>query len=200
MYEGDGSTNWKLFDLLVNGLWLVAFFINCNRVDYLRGRETFKETVGAYLASKFLIPDALVLIMSVPLILADESKYAKYFELIRLAHFNEALFPVNWLILSVTNSGAKRAAQIKSLIRVFYSFIMLGHLFACMWISIGFKHDDKPIEERDTWLYVNNLNGIGDDGNKPLESYGDLYILAYYWVFSTLTTVGNEYEAANSQE
>ena len=201
MYEGDGGTNWKLFDLLVNGLWLVAFFINCNRVDYSRKIVTFKDTVGAYLASPFLIPDALVLIMSVTLILADEPKYAKYFELIRLAHFNEALFPVNWLVLSVTNSGAKRAAQIKSLIRVFYAFVMLGHLFACMWIVLGFWHDDKPIEERDTWLYVNDFNGIGDDGNTPLESNGAMYIFAYYWVFTTLTTVGyGDYSAGNSRE
>ena len=30
----DSSVNYKAFDLFINMLWLIAFFINCNRVNF----------------------------------------------------------------------------------------------------------------------------------------------------------------------
>lgn len=98
--HGDetNGTDWVLVDLLNNAFWLVAFFINLNRVDTVMRIHTFEETSWAYLVSPFLIPDAICLIMTGIMIGIGETKYAKFFELLRLFHFQEVIYPVNLLI------------------------------------------------------------------------------------------------------
>jgi len=110
--DETNETKWIALDLFTNSLWLIAFFINLNRVDTVMKIISFEETAYAYLISPFLIPDALVLIISVTLVCFDETKYARYFELIRFFHFNEVLYPVNLLIQYFTNSGQKRVRVI----------------------------------------------------------------------------------------
>ena len=34
--DDESETNWVALDLFFNSLWAVAFFINCNRVDFVR--------------------------------------------------------------------------------------------------------------------------------------------------------------------
>ena len=33
---------------------------------------------------------------------------------------------------------------------------MLGHLFCCLWIYVGFWDKNLPSEQRESWLYVND--------------------------------------------
>jgi hypothetical protein len=51
------------------------------------------------------------------------------------------------------------------------------HFIACAWICIG-----QNVEE--SWIW-NGENGIGDDTRIETK-----YVMAIYWVMSTLTTVG----------
>ena len=81
-------------------------------------------------------------------------------------------------------------AQIQSLIFIFFFFIMIAHLAACLWVYMGFLDRDLPPEARESWIYVNELYGSDADGNANKGTNGDLYIFALYWVFTTLTTVG----------
>ena len=59
-----------------------------------------------------MLPDAAVLIASVVMIIIDEPIYAKYFELIRILHYNKTLYPVNLAIQTYLNSGQKRVGEI----------------------------------------------------------------------------------------
>ena len=103
----DSDINWVVLDSFNNGLWALAFFINLNRVDFVRKIETFGESSKAYLKS-FLVPDALCLIVSIVAIANDEPILAKQFELIRIFHFKEALFPVYLFVQKISQSGPKR--------------------------------------------------------------------------------------------
>ena len=89
----DGSVNYKAFDLFINTLWLVAFFINCNRVNFLLKIVTPYETIRYYFKSPFLIPDLVALVGTVAAIFSNEHRIAKAFELIRIFHVKEALYP-----------------------------------------------------------------------------------------------------------
>ena len=108
LYKPSDDVDWKVLDLIVNGFWLIAFFINCNRVDFVKQIVTLEDTLKAYLKSPFLIVDFVSLVGSVSFILVDENINAKYFELLRIFHFTKTLFPVNLCISNTTNSGQKR--------------------------------------------------------------------------------------------
>jgi len=57
--------------------------------------------------------------------------------LIRLLHYRDSLYPVNLCVEKFNRSGKKRLHQIQALIFVFYAFLLLGHLAACLWIFVG---------------------------------------------------------------
>ena len=138
---------------------------------------------------------------SVSFILANKPITGKYFELIRLAHFNKTLFPVNMLINQCTTSGQKRVSQIQQLIFIFFFFIMLAHLAACLWVYMGFLDRDLPAEERESWIYVNELYGNDGNGVAYTKSNAALYVFSLYWVFTTLTTVGyGDYSGGTTAE
>jgi len=138
-------------------MWAIDFFINFNRVDFIRKIVTLKETSKAYLNS-WLIPDAVALVGSVVNVFLGKMRVAKYFDLIRLLHFRDALYPVNLCVQKNTSSGQKRVQQIQSLIFVFFAFVTLGHLAACLWIVVGKRDEDLPLESRKSWLFVNDFN------------------------------------------
>ena len=104
--------DWLALDLIMNGFWLIAFFINMNRVNFVMKIVTLKDTTKAYLKSPWLIPDFICIVGSITMTLLNEPVNAKYFELLRILHFKETLYPVNLCIQTFTNSGQKRVVQI----------------------------------------------------------------------------------------
>ena len=67
--------------------------------------ETLEDTIKAYLKSPFLIPDLISLLGSVIYGILRRPILAKYFELIRIFHFSDTLYPMNMLIQACTHSG-----------------------------------------------------------------------------------------------
>jgi len=175
-----------VLELVINSFWLISFFINLNRVDFLRKITSFRSTFLAYLRS-WLVLDLIALVGSVTSAFMGEFRYAKYFDLIRLLRFQYVLYPVYLCVEKNTTTGQKRIVQTKSLIFVFFAFITLGHLAACLWIYYGRMDEDLPPDERQSWLFVNDLTGEGE-GNLPTPY--EQYVFSLYWVFETFTTVG----------
>ena len=89
----DSSVNYKAFDLFIHMLWLIAFFINCNRVNFVLKIVTPYETIRAYFKSPFLIPDLVALVGAVACLFSNKHRMGKAFELIRILHVKEALYP-----------------------------------------------------------------------------------------------------------
>ena len=108
----DSSIDWKALDLFINGLWLIGFFINCNRVDFAMKIVTPRETIRAYFRSPFLIPDLVSLIGSFTAIFLNKHQTAKGFELIRIFHINDALFPAFLAVQTFSQQGQNRIRKI----------------------------------------------------------------------------------------
>ena len=147
-------------ELFFNSLWLLDFFINLNRVDFIRKIVTFKDTSYAYLR-KTMIPDSIALIGSTTACIMGKMVIAKYFDIIRLIRFRKVLYPIDLFVEYYSSSGQKRISQIQQLIFVFFAFLMIGHLSACVWIAFGKADEYEP--ERKTWLFVNDFNGMTED-------------------------------------
>ena len=111
IYEGS-TFNWFAFDIFIEMLWLLDFFINCNRVNPDLKIFKLKETLNAYLYSPFMIPDAIILIVSVAFSCSGMPLNAKYAQAFRIMHFRDALYPLNLLVEYYNNSGQKRIRQI----------------------------------------------------------------------------------------
>ena len=133
--DGNGI-NWLAFEIFLNTLWSINFFININRIDTIRKIISFEKSCYAYLAT-WLIPDLVALIGAVVALCLGSFDWAKYFSLIRLLRFSDTLYPVDLIVEKYTIGGKKRVKQNQSLIFVFFAFITLGHLAACLWIYFG---------------------------------------------------------------
>ena len=106
-HEDEEAIDWLGLELFLNSLWVIDFFINLNRVDFVRKIDTCGDTSCTYLRGT-MIPDAVSLIGSVSASIAGEFTIAKYFDLIRLIRFRDALYPVNLCVIRFTNNGKKR--------------------------------------------------------------------------------------------
>jgi len=96
--------SWLALELVLNLLWAFNFVINMNRVDPILKIFTFRESLNAYLRG-WMIPDAIALITSTSSILANKLILAKWFDLIRVLHFQSSLYPVYLCILKTNKSG-----------------------------------------------------------------------------------------------
>ena len=91
--------------------------------------------------------------------------------------------------------------QIQNLFFVFFLLVFMAHLSTCLWIQIGFLDQDKLPEERESWIYVNELYGADSDGEPRTNSNFALYVFTIYWIFTTLTTVGyGDYSGVTTTE
>ena len=61
----ETTIDWMALDIFYEALWLIAFFINLNRVNPVLKIFKTQDTVMAYLVSPFLIPDAATLIATI---------------------------------------------------------------------------------------------------------------------------------------
>lgn len=66
---------------------------------------------------------------------------------------------------------------LERLVMLFVTFLLLCHIIACFWVIIQLFEEDQP----DTWVYQNDFQDL---------DAGDLYIRAFYFTVTTITTVG----------
>jgi hypothetical protein len=90
------KVNWIAVNLFVEIIWALAFFINMNRVDPALKIFTLKDSFKAYLFSPLLIPDLVILVLSVMYTIMRNHHYAKAVQLFRiLLNWKKILFPIN---------------------------------------------------------------------------------------------------------
>ena len=103
-HDNEEAIDWVGFELFLNSLWLIDFFINLNRVDFRKKIVSFKDTFRNYRRST-MIPDAIAAIGSISFCLAKKMLVAKYFDLIRLIRFRDVLLPIKLVVIRTTSLG-----------------------------------------------------------------------------------------------
>ena len=117
-----------------------------NRVNPSRKIFELRDTVKVYLYSPWMIPDAIVIILSCMFTIMGKPLSANYVQIIRFVHCNESMFPINICIENYTNSGQKRIKQLKGVVYTFYLYLLLIHVASCIWIYLGLNYKDSWYE------------------------------------------------------
>jgi hypothetical protein len=79
--------------------------------------------------------------------------------------------------LKQINDFFKLNASLMKLLQFFFSMFVVTHITGCIWLYIAKIYDFGP----DTWVTMLQL----DQENKER-----LYLFAFYWAISTISTVG----------
>ncbi len=157
------------FDILVTITFAADIFIQFNTALIIRHeRITDRRTIARNYLKKWFLPD---LIATIP--------FTWFFRSIRYASLNRVLRFSRLTRLFKLFGSTKtlnRARKLKFLNPAFMRLFLLvfwilvaAHLIACGWILIG---------------------GPGEYQNNPEVSNGEVYLKAFYWTVTTLTTIG----------
>ena len=79
-----------------------------------------------------------------------------------------------------TNAGSER------ILFYLFGFVLFNHTFSSIWIMLA------SFDERNNWRSAFRDKFLDADGNSPVDTYGDgdWYIVALYFIATTVTTVG----------
>lgn len=190
------NSPWSIVDLVVDFIFFVDIIFNFN-TGFLRDSQFIKsrrQIAKRYLRGWFVID----LATSVPFerLISLRNKHSKFsmltkflkvlriarmLKLLRLARLYNIMS--QWEESSVYSASLLRGSKFLAIV------FLAAHIAACLWIGIGniYRLSDRSYENNfgyreDSWL-VRNLHAWE---KKPIEQY----LIALYWAFTTLTTVG----------
>ena len=107
------------------------------------------------------------------------------FKLARFVHVNRMFKLYENIVMKFLQYQGQNRMRVKDnvdLISLLNVVILATHILACIWCYIGrsIPYTEEP-NSKPTWVYN---NGFDDEDSL------DIYIFAFYWVLTTLTTVG----------
>jgi hypothetical protein len=102
-----------------------------------------------------------------------------YFKLLRLADYSRFSFIIERFGEMLLDGRTDKISRMNGqyLVKLLSAMFVTMHGIACIWISIGESLDDSWINSPE--------NGIGSDSTEKFK-----YVTSFYWVMTTLTTVG----------
>lgn len=171
-----------ILDYFVNSLFLVDIFVSIFTVYTKYGIliDSYSKIFLNYLATWFLID--LISIFPFELFLNDGGGFTDFAQLSRIFK----LFKI-FRIIKMTDRLSKNknrhrftgiihmSRQVEEFIAFVLVIILLTHITGCIWYFISTLEDDI------NWLTMLQF---------PKETSLDLYLISFYWAFSTICTVG----------
>jgi hyperpolarization activated cyclic nucleotide-gated potassium channel 2 len=186
-----------LFEFTIDVMFIIDIFVNFLSAYWQKGKLITEPGAIAkhYIRTWFLLD----LVASFPVYLVDDvgspnrlTRLARLPRLLRLLRMLRLVRLLRLLRLNryvdrlqlvfQLNSGAIRAASF------FFWFLAVVHITTCMWIFVATTEDSLS----DTWI---------GEAHMENDSYASIYMVACYWSFSTLTSVGyGDVHAVNGSE
>jgi len=129
-------------------------------------------------------------VASLPGLITGESSSVNFTKLFRLVHWSRFFQQLDTiaskLLLNSFNFNKQKASEVVDLIRLFLFVFLITHIIACLWITVGRANDDG-------WVIKSDRNS---------DDYaGELLIESYYFIVTTITTVGyGDVKGGNSNE
>ncbi|KAL4433513.1 hypothetical protein ABPG74_002910 [Tetrahymena malaccensis] len=190
---GLSNKPFHLIDLLIDMVFLIDMFFSCI-TGINQGGEVIKDRyfiTKNYLRTYF----AFDLISLIPYyFFVQDLNYIKIFRLAR--YWDRYLLLLNKTVYFIFKGGSshKFAVLLYYLFKVSSLILICVHVMTCWWIEVGQFHElgetsDLPQEFKQLgWVNTYYLN------NPKKPQYGhvnkDIYITGYYYVTTTISTVG----------
>ena len=151
--------------------------------------KKFTVIAYSYVINGNFIFDIAATIPGYMIVSGGDRRQLYWLKLIRFIHFRTIYGAVQEILKIILLKFGLNKANVEKTIYILVIIVNMGsivHDLACMWIYIG------KITEC-SWIHQWTQTGYHCEMGLPLkdkEDVGALYIVAIYWVITTLTTVG----------
>lgn len=199
-FSEDDGVSWIIADLTVDFLFFCDVVLNCFLAYYDTDMNLVVDKRKILLAyfKGWMVLDVIACI-PVQVLLETEADYSSLVRIVRLPRLYRLIKMTKFmknLINSRHRSGCIKwtksvfhiSPALEKLLWFVVTFILMIHIFCCIWIFIGKLYSDSY----NTWINSLNLNDY---------SNFDLYTTSFYWAVTTLATVGyGDIHAFNTHE
>ncbi|CAG9329138.1 unnamed protein product [Blepharisma stoltei] len=189
LYNYD-PIEWYIAELIVNCFYFIDVILNCFLAYYDQDMNivvSHKKIFCNY-AKGWLVLDILACLPYQAMIqtstnyssLARMGRLPRIYKLVKMGKLMRMmkLIKTRTRVMRYMNSILQIDIGIERLVWFFLTYLVLIHLLACLWIFIG-----------NLYLNYDYNNWIMQSGYQDEEGF-DLYIIAFYWSVTTLSTVG----------
>ena len=119
---------------------------------------------------------------------AKFTRVGKLYKMVRMLRMVKMirLFKDRKKIISNLDNVLKVGAGYERLLFFMLGFILFNHTISCIWIMLA------SFDESNNWMLALREKFVDEEGNYIIDEYshGDWYIVALYFVATTVTTVG----------
>jgi CRP-like cAMP-binding protein len=199
-FSEDDGVYWIITDLIVDFLFFCDVVVNCFLAyyDYDMNLVVDKRKILLAYFKGWMVFDVIACI-PVQFLLETEADYSSLVRIIRLPRLYRLIKMTKFLkhiINSRHRNGCTKwykrflhiSPTLEKLIWFVVTFILMIHIFSCIWIFIGKLYSNS----HNTWINSLKLNDY---------SNFDLYTTSFYWAVTTLATVGyGDIHAFNTHE
>lgn len=199
-FSEDDGVYWITVDFIVDFLFFCDVVVNCFLAyyDYDMNLVVDKRKILLAYLKRWMVFD-LIACIPVQILLETKADYSSLVRIIRLPRLYR-LIKMTKFLKHVINSRHRNACikwskrfvhispTLEKLIWFVVTFILMIHIFCCIWIFIGKLYSNS----HNTWINSLKLNDY---------SNFDLYTTSFYWAVTTLATVGyGDIHAFNTHE
>lgn len=138
-----------------------------------------------YLKGLFLID----CVAAIPGLVTGE-KGDNYFKLARFVHWNRFFDQLNFLVEKILMTWLgytrQKVSEYVDFIKLELGVLLLTHIMAIIWIWIGALDDESWVQ-----VFINEQRELQDNpALEPYDFYVTIYANAFYFILTTITTVG----------
>lgn len=176
-----GHRGLLVFDYFLDGFFLANIFF-CHRFTFISMGREIKDTdliKNHYRKTNFIIDVVGVLPFDL-FIFASNYKYLPFFRINRLIRFLRLRQSLKTLDRYFSKWRLRISVAVTKLVHAFIYLVLINHYFACIWVCI--------------YRYIENFDPFTWGGKDQLSNEGrsieDRYIRAFYFVITSLSTVG----------
>lgn len=96
---------------------------------------------------------------------------------------------IDELVTELTQNylNIEQIRKLNSVLKILFKLLFISHIMANIWVLIG-QYENMHLADqgiRQGWIQVSMRKGINDS-----TEFFDLYVISYYWVITTFSSVG----------
>ena len=176
----------RSFELFVDVCFTLDIVLNFFKLSANQKESEMKTYRLQYLRGLFIVDCVACL----PGLLTGEEAGTNYFKMARFVHFNRFFDQLNILVEKILMSWLgytrQKVSEYVDFIKLELGVLLLTHIMAIIWIWIGTLDDNSWVDS-----FVNEQKEIfNNDSLTRFDFAMEIYINAFYFILTTITTVG----------